>query len=222
MIKDNMKQKTAVQIDFDGTVTIEDVSFLLLDTYVGNEWRKHLDAYSTGDITVGTFNKKVFGMMKADRKTMTDFVLSSPRVKLRPGFKELIDYCRKVGYKTLIVSNGLTFYIEALLKSMGIENLEVHAAENNFYKGGMDVKYLGPDGKELETGFKEAYTNDLRKQGYNVIYIGNGTSDIHPARIAQQIFACEDLLKACNTEKLACHPFTDFFQVVKMLKKEAL
>lgn len=214
-----MKQKTAVQIDFDGTVTLEDVSFLLLDTYVGSEWRKHLDAYSTGDITVGTFNNKVFGMMKADRKTMTDFVLSSPHVKMRPGFNELIDYCRKQGYKTIIVSNGLSFYIEALLKTLGIKNLEVHAAENTFFKGGMDVKYLGPDGNVMDAGFKEAYTANLHKQGYYVIYIGNGTSDIHPARLAQQVFACEDLLKACNTEKLACHPFADFFEVTEILKK---
>jgi 2-hydroxy-3-keto-5-methylthiopentenyl-1-phosphate phosphatase len=216
-----MKQKTAVQIDFDGTVTLEDVSFLLLDTYVGSEWRKHLDAYSTGDITVGAFNQKVFGMMKADRKTMTDFVLSSPHVKIRPGFKELVDYCREKGYKTLIVSNGLSFYIEALLKTLGIKNLEVHAAENTFFKGGMDVKYLGPDGNPVDAGFKEAYTKDLRKQGYNVIYIGNGTSDIHPARLAQQVFACEDLLKTCTAEKLACHPFKDFFKVIEVLKLEA-
>lgn len=214
-----MQQKTTVQIDFDGTVTEEDVSFLLLDTYVGGEWRKHLDEYSSGDITVGAFNKKVFGMMRSDRKTMTDFVLNSPHVKIRPGFKELINYCKKQGYKTLIVSNGLSFYIEALLKKQGIKGLEVHAAQNTFFKGGMDVKYLGPDGNEVDAGFKEAYAADLRKQGYNVIYIGNGTSDIYPARQAQQVFACEDLLKACTKEKLAHYPFKNFFEVIEVLKK---
>ncbi len=214
-----MKQKTAVQIDFDGTVTLEDVSFLLLDTYVGSGWRKHLDEYSSGDITVGAFNKKVFGMMSADRKTMTDFVLNSPHVKIRPGFRDLIDYCKKQGYKTIIVSNGLSFYIEALLKSQGISGLEVHAAENTFFKGGMDVRYLGPDGKEVDAGFKEAFTDDLRKQGYNVIYVGNGTSDIYPARLARQVFACDDLLKACEKENLAHYPFRDFFEVIEILKK---
>jgi 2-hydroxy-3-keto-5-methylthiopentenyl-1-phosphate phosphatase len=213
-----MKQKTAVQIDFDGTVTLEDVSFLLLDTYVGREWRKHLDAYSSGDITVGAFNQKVFGMMKADRKTMTDFVLSSPHVKIRPGFKELVNYCRKKGYHTIIVSNGLTFYIEALLKTMGIKNLKVHAAENTFYQGDLDVKYLGPDGNEVDSGFKEAFTRDLRQQGYNVIYIGNGTSDIYPARLAQQVFATEDLLIACQKEKLEHYAFKDFFDIIDILK----
>ena len=62
--------KIAVQCDFDGTITWEDVSFLLLDTFVGSQWREMLQEYMSGKIPVGTFNKSVFGLMKADRKTM--------------------------------------------------------------------------------------------------------------------------------------------------------
>jgi len=47
-----MTQKTAVQFDFDGTVTVEDVSFLLLDTYVGGVWREYLKEYESGRMTV--------------------------------------------------------------------------------------------------------------------------------------------------------------------------
>lgn len=214
-----MKQKIAVQIDFDGTVTTEDVSFLLLDTYVGPAWREYLNQYSSGKITVGAFNKKVFGMIKADRKTMTDFVLNSPRVKIRLGFMELIEYCKNRGYKTVIVSNGLMFYIEALLKKMGIRGLEIHAAENVFFEDGMKVRYVGPDGKEIDTDFKKAYTETLYRQGYKVIYIGNGTSDIYPARLATRVFACDDLLQACTGENLKHHPFHDFYDVIKVLEK---
>ena len=146
--------KIAVQLDFDGTVTMEDVSFLLLDTFVGSGWRKYLDEYSAGKISVGAFNKKVFGMMQADRQTMTDLVLNSDRVKVRPGLRELLDYCKKKDYRVVIVSNGLTFYIEAILEKLGVNGLQIYAAENVFYPGGMKVRYLGPDGKELETGFK--------------------------------------------------------------------
>lgn len=209
--------KTAIQIDFDGTVTEEDVSFLLLDTYVGPAWREYLKEYSSGKISVGAFNKKVFGMMKADRKTMTGLVLTSPRVKIRPGFKELIDYCKQKGFKIVIVSNGLTFYIEAILKQQEINGLEIHAAENVFFPGGMNVRYVGPDGSEVDAGFKEAYTADLCRRGYRVIYLGNGASDIHPARLARHVFACDDLLKKCREEKLKHFAFQDFFDVIKEL-----
>jgi 2-hydroxy-3-keto-5-methylthiopentenyl-1-phosphate phosphatase len=217
--------KTAVQIDFDGTVTIEDVSFLLLDTYVGGVWHEYLEEYTSGKISVGAFNKKVFGMMKADRKTMTEMVLTSERVKIRPGFRELLEYCAVKGFKPVIVSNGLLFYIEAILKSLGvkgIKGLEVYAAKNEFYPGGMKVAYIGPDGTELEAGFKEAYTEMLVKKGYRVIYLGNGDSDIYPARQAKHVFATDQLLKRCQAEKLECIPFTDFFEVIRGLEKLSL
>jgi 2-hydroxy-3-keto-5-methylthiopentenyl-1-phosphate phosphatase len=217
--------KTAVQIDFDGTVTIEDVSFLLLDTYVGGVWREYLEDYTSGKISVGAFNKKVFGMMQADRITMTDMVLTSERVKIRPGFRELLEYCVKKGFKIVIVSNGLLFYIEAILKSLGvnkIKGLEIYAAKNEFYPGGMKVAYIGPDGAELEAGFKEAYTAMLVKKGYRIIYLGNGDSDIYPARQAKYVFATDQLLKRCRKEKLECIPFNDFFEVIKGLEKLSL
>ncbi|MGD1118736.1 MAG: HAD-IB family phosphatase [Dehalococcoidales bacterium] len=214
--------KTAVQIDFDGTVTEEDVSFLLLDTFAGGDWRKYLDEYSSGDISVGKFNKIVFGMIKADEKTLTDFVLTSPRVKIRPGFKEMIAYCVKIGHRIMIVSNGLKFYIQALLKNLGVNGLEIRAAENIFSPRGMKVRYLGPDGQEVDAGFKEVYTDMLCQEGYQVIYVGNGTSDIHPSRKAQYVCATADLLERCRQEKLKCYPFNDFFDVIKAMETMGL
>jgi 2-hydroxy-3-keto-5-methylthiopentenyl-1-phosphate phosphatase len=211
--------KIAVQLDFDGTVTVEDISFLLLDTFVGSGWRKYLDEYSAGKISVGAFNKKVFGMMIADKKTMTDFVLNSPHVKIRPGLKEFIDYCKNKGIEVVIVSNGLTFYIEAILNKLGINGLGIHAAENVFSPCGIMVKYLGPNGKELEAGFKEAYTEMLCKMGYQVIYVGDGFSDISPSRKAKYVFATADLLKRCREEKFKCYPFNDFFDVLPALRR---
>ena len=210
-------QKTAVQLDFDGTVTEEDVSFLLLDTFVGSAWRKYLEEYSAGKISVGVFNKKVFGMMIADRKTMTDFVLNNPQVKVHQGFKEFVDYCKSNRIEVVIVSNGLAFYIEAMLEKLGINGLDIHAAENIFSPAGMRVRYLGPNGKELDAGFKEAYTDMLCKMGYRVIYIGNGTSDIIPSRKAQYVCATADLLGLCRKENLECYPFNDFYDVIKII-----
>jgi 2-hydroxy-3-keto-5-methylthiopentenyl-1-phosphate phosphatase len=214
--------KIAVQIDFDGTVTIEDVSFLLLDKYSGNEWRQYLEEYNSGKISVAEFNKKVFGMVKADRETMTEFVLTTERTKVRPGFKEFLEYCFKNKIKTIVVSNGLIFYIEAILKNLGFSNLkglEIYASQNEFHPRGMNVAYIGPEGKEIETGFKESYTEMLIKKGYDVVYIGDGNSDIYAARKAKHIFATNQLLQRCKEEKLECTPFEDFNEVIKTIDK---
>ncbi len=214
--------KTAVQLDFDGTITEEDVSFLLLDEFAGGDWRQYLEQYSSGKISVAAFSKKVFGMVKVDEKTMTDFVLNSPRVKVRAGLKELLDYCKNKDISVIIISNGLTFYIEAILKKLGIDGLAVYAAENVFSPAGMKVRYIGLDGNELETGFKEAYTDILNKEGYQVIYVGDGNSDIYSSRLAKYVCATDNLLKRCRAEKLKCYPFSDFYDVIKVLRRIGL
>jgi 2-hydroxy-3-keto-5-methylthiopentenyl-1-phosphate phosphatase len=209
--------KTAIQLDFDGTVTEEDVSFLLLDEFAGSRWRKYLEEYASGKISVADFSKTVFGMIKADEETSTDFVLNSPRVRVRPGLKEFIDYCKNKRIKVIIVSHGLTFYIGAILSNLGIEGLEIHAAENVFSPDGMKVRYLGPDGRELEAGFKEAYTDMLKQKGYQVVYIGDGNSDIYPSRKADYVCATAQLLARCREEKLKCYPFDNFYDVIKII-----
>jgi 2-hydroxy-3-keto-5-methylthiopentenyl-1-phosphate phosphatase len=210
--------KIVVQLDFDGTVTEEDVSFLLLDTYVGSKWRDYLKEYTSGRIPVGTFNKKAFAMVKAGRKTMTDLVLNSDRVKIRPGFRDYLEFCTQKGINNVIVSNGLVFYIEAILEKIGLNNMEIFAARNSFSPRGMKVAYVGPDGTEMEVGFKEAYTDLLEKQGYDVVYVGNGASDIFSARRAKHVFATGELLEHCHRENMPCTPFTDFYDIIRGLE----
>jgi len=210
--------KTAVQLDFDGTITEEDVSYLLLDTYAGNGWRTYLEAYESGKITVGAFNKLAFSLVKASLEEMEQLIFTSPHVKVRPGFREFIRYCQGKEYFVQVTSNGLRFYVEAILQHQGITGVDIHAAENEFIDGQVDVCYLGPDGNEVDTEFKTAFTRQLKEQGFTVIYTGNGKSDIYSARMADYVFATEDLLAQCRQEGLAHTPFKDFNDILAGIK----
>jgi 2-hydroxy-3-keto-5-methylthiopentenyl-1-phosphate phosphatase len=212
-------KKIVFQSDFDGTITWKDVSFLFLDAFVGPRWREELKEYTARKISVGAFNTKVFSMIKAGKQELLDYMFRSGKVEIRPGFRELLDYCSGRGFRFIIVSNGIDFYIEALLKDMGIENVEFHAASSRFVPGqGMDVRYIGPDGKQMETGLKEAYTELMQGDGCDVIYAGNGVSDIYPARRARHVFATGDLLERCRQEGLACIPFNDLHDIVREME----
>ena len=210
--------KMAVQCDFDGTITEEDVSFLLLDTFAEGNWREILKEHSEGKISVGVFNRRAFDLVKADQQTQLDFIFQSEHVKIRPGFKELVNYCQKSGYRFTIVSNGLIFYISALLKNLGLNDLEVYAAGNEFHPGGMKVCYISPDGKELDDGFKESYTRLFMNEGYRVAYVGNGVSDIHSARLSQKVFATGPLITRWEEETVEYTPFNDLFDVIRGLE----
>ena len=209
--------KNLVQCDFDGTITEEDISFLLLDAFAQGDWRRLLRKYQERKISVGEFNTRAFAMVKADKDRLLGAL--EGRVKVRAGFRELVDYCRQQGFRLVIVSNGVDFYINAILKDLGLGDLEVHAAQASFHPAGMKVQYVGPDGKRLEDGFKEAYIQSFLKLGYRVIYIGNGDSDLAPAKHAHHVFATGDLLACTKENNLHCRPFEDFGDVVRDLKQ---
>jgi 2-hydroxy-3-keto-5-methylthiopentenyl-1-phosphate phosphatase len=208
--------KTLVQCDFDGTITEEDTSFFLLDTFAQGDWRRLLQEYKGHKISVGEFNTKAFAMVKADKATLLEALKG--KVKVRAGLHELVNYCLRRGFRLVIVSNGLDFYIEAILQDLGLKNIEVHAAQASFRPEGMEVQYLGPDGKRLENGFKEAYIESFLKLGYKVIYMGNGDSDIAPAKYARHVFATGELLAFCRENNLKCKPFENFTDAIRELE----
>jgi 2-hydroxy-3-keto-5-methylthiopentenyl-1-phosphate phosphatase len=200
--------KTLVQCDFDGTLTQEDVSFLILDAFGSRDWRQLLTQYREGKISVGQFNMKAFAMVKADKQTLLKFVKS--RAKIRAGFRELLAYCHRKGFEFVIVSNGLDFYIETILRDIGMDNIQVFAAQTQFSPDGIDVRYIGPEGNQLEDNFKEAYVSLFLGRGYRLIYAGNGISDVSPARQAHHIFATGELLTYCKEMNL--NPAQQFYK----------
>ncbi len=212
----SQSMKTLAQCDFDGTITEDDASFILLDIFARGDWRRLLRDYKERRISVGQFNTRAFALVKADKPAMLEAIKG--RVKIRPDFHELVAYFSSRGFRLVIVSNGLDFYIKAILKEIGLENIEVHAAQTQFHPEGIKVQYIGPDGKQLDDGLKQAYIKLFLRQGYRVIYIGNGDSDIAPAKYAHQVFARGELLAYCKKNNLECKPFEDFNDVVRALE----
>jgi 2-hydroxy-3-keto-5-methylthiopentenyl-1-phosphate phosphatase len=137
----------------------------------------------------------------------------------RAGLKELIEYCRGRGFRFVIVSNGLDFYIKTILDDLDLSDIEVMAARTSFGNKGVDARYIGPAGSLLHKGFKEAYTRYFQEGGHRVIYAGNGPSDIPPASLAQHAFATGELLEHYRREGIKCTPFTNLVDIVKDLER---
>jgi 2-hydroxy-3-keto-5-methylthiopentenyl-1-phosphate phosphatase len=204
-----------VQCDFDGTVTIGDVSFLILDEFTGSAWRKEFDAYMASMITVNQFNTGAFARVKASREELDRFVRKNTVV--RPGLEDLLSTCRELGFRFVIVSNGMKFYIETILKMLALD-VEFVAGEALFTPDGVRAWYPGPDGRPVEDGFKEAWTRYFLQQGYSIVYVGNGSSDFPPASLCQHILGVDNLLAKCRQENVACQEFTDLHRVAGYLR----
>jgi len=208
--------KTVVQCDFDGTVTDRDVAFLMLDTFARGDWHKIHKQYEDGRITVGRFNEESFALVRATREQLLSVIKGN--INVRPGFKDLVACCRRKRFRLAVVSNGLDFYVESILKDLGVAGVEAHAARTTFQYDRVYVQYVGPDGKPMDDGFKEAYVRWFKGLGNRVVYIGNGTSDFRPARLCDMVFATDQLAWHCQRQRFDCRQFDTFHDVVKVLE----
>jgi len=204
-----------IQSDFDGTLTIGDVSFQILDEFTGQSWRQLFEDYMQGRMSVNRFNSSVFSHVKADKETLGRFVRE--KTIIRPGLLELLALCRERDFRFVIVSNGMMFYIDIVLEMIGARDIEFAAAHAIFRPEGVESWYEDPDGHRLEDGFKESYTKRFLQQGYRVVYIGNGTSDFAPASMCHHIFAVDNLVKCCQESGVEHTPFNDLHDVVRGL-----
>lgn len=210
------EKPTLVQCDFDGTVTLGDVSFLILDEFTGTGWRALFQDYMEGRMTVNAFNTAAFARVRASRKTLDRFVRQ--HTVIRPGLSELINACRERGFRFVIVSNGMAFYIETILKMLGLGDVEFIAGQAEFTPEGIRAWYPGPDGQPVEDGFKESHTRHFLEQGYRVIYVGNGASDLSPARLCQRVFAINQLRDRCLEAGVENTHFADLKEVARAIR----
>jgi 2-hydroxy-3-keto-5-methylthiopentenyl-1-phosphate phosphatase len=208
----------AVQSDFDGTITEGEISHLLLNEFARGNWRDIVREFEIGRMPVAECMKKCFSMVKADESKIKDFLLNNSRVKIRRGFAELYEYCQKKGFYFIVVSNGLIFYIEAILDKLGLKNIQVIAARSQSGPEGMKIDYIGPDGVETDSDFKEEYTRFLEKKGYDVVCLGDSISDVLTARRAYRVFATGTLPRYCRRDNITFTPFKDFHDVIRGLE----
>jgi len=167
-----------VQCDFDGTITMNNLSVLLRNEFAHGEWREIEADYFRRLHTVEQSNRKQYVLIKEPKSVLVDFVRQN--IEVRPGFLEFVDYCKANGIRFVVVSSGLDFYIKTVLSNVNAPTLELYCGQTSFGKNGIAVTYFDPEGNRigsfavepLHTMLSNAtiqhYTfsdfNDIRKQ----------------------------------------------------------
>jgi 2-hydroxy-3-keto-5-methylthiopentenyl-1-phosphate phosphatase len=205
-----------IQCDFDGTITKNNLSVLLREQYACGDWQKIESGYLHGHLTVEQSNKLQFAFIKESKEKLQEFVRQ--HIEVRPGFVEFVRGCRESAIPFVIVSSGLDFYIETVLTQIGLSDLEVYCGHTSFGKDGIIVTYTDPQGNTINWGFKKKYLAWLKKRGKNIVYIGDGLSDLEPACQADHVFATGHLVKLLGGQSIPCRSFSDFHDLLHQLR----
>ena len=205
-----------IQCDFDGTIIRNNLSILLRENFAQGDWQKIDADYLRGNLTVEQSNELQFTCIKETKEKLQEFVRQ--HIEVKPGFPQFVKYCQDNGIPLVIVSSGLDFYVETVLSQIGMSDLELHCGQTSFSKDGILVSYCDPEGNIIHQGFKAKYLAWFRKRDKNIVYIGDGLSDLEAAQHADHVFATGHLLKLLSTESVACSSFSDFYDLLQQVR----
>jgi 2-hydroxy-3-keto-5-methylthiopentenyl-1-phosphate phosphatase len=200
-----------VQCDFDDTIVTGNVAKSLLNAFASTKWRDIENLYSTGEITVEESNRREFALLNITKQIIEDHVFET--VELRPGFPEFLEHCVNTNINFSVVSNGVDLYIEPVLRSLFSSTAQLHSAHGKITENGISISYLDPYGIDCQDAFKLSWLRYYKSQGQEVIYIGDGESDISAALEADYVIATSSLEDYFRSEGLNYFEFKDFYDV---------
>jgi len=209
-----------IQCDFDGTIIRNNLSVLIREHFAADARRAIEADYLRGQITVEESNRRQFALVKEPKERLREFVCR--HIDVRQGFTELIADCEAKGNRLVIVSSGLDFYIEAVLRELGMSDAELYCGKTEFNENGIMVNYVDREGNTIEAGFKISYMNWLKRLDRSIVYIGDGLSDLEAARSADYVFATGHLARLLREEHVSWSYFDNFIDIRNKLTRHEL
>lgn len=211
-------RQAAVLLDFDDTAAEQNVAELLLTQFGDPTWQDVRGRFRAGELNLKEYQEITFRNIQADLPAMQDHVRN--HANLRPYFNELGAYCRENDIPFAIVSQGLDFYIEALLVKEGHTQVPVYAVNTSFSSRGISYEYRHTRaGQEQHGNSKGLVVEQYQQQGYHVFYAGDGMSDFEAATRVDVLYAHRTLATECEKSNIPFRPFTDFEDMLNAVRE---
>ena len=207
-----------VVCDFDGTITVEDVTDMIWEAHLPYSWREVLlPASLAGRVTALEHIAHGYADVRQPPERLLADVL--PRVHLRPGFESFVALCRARGWPLEVVSHGLGFYIEKILPPGVSLTSFAGAFEDGRWRVTLPPDVQLPPGADFKVHVVERLR--ARHPGRPVAYVGDGRLDFPAARTCERIFAVRGspLSALCRQSALPCFEFDHFDQVSETLPR---
>ena len=208
--------------DFDGTATEQDAQQAILTHFAGDAWRPINRAWTRGEVTTAQRAAVQWGLVQASAAEVRAFVTRA--VTFTPGFRAFTAWCRAEGHTLHVLSDGFDLYIEPLLAWEGLGDLPRTTNHLSLEGGAPQFRFRHQNPACTTCGNCKQWVLERARAGEpgaRIVYLGDGSSDLCPARVADVVFARRTLLERCRATGLPCHPFDDFYTVRAILESLA-
>ena len=208
-----MNKKRIFLIDFDRTISNEDSTDVLLETH-NPEFKKDLrKRYKAGKVTIRQFIKEGLSSLNI---TKDEYIKTlQEKVTIDKSFKDFV----KSGLEFRIVSAGSRLNVQGSLLGYGIDLPDEKIISNDLKFDGnkITVENLFLDKEKIYGVDKKEAVEKFKKQGYEVIYVGDGPSDYRAMEVADFVLVRKGTraVKFCSENGINFREFESFSEILK-------
>ncbi|MGI5840249.1 MAG: MtnX-like HAD-IB family phosphatase [bacterium] len=198
--------------DFDGTVTLADSCYIMVQTFAKGDWQRLNDLWEQKILDTEEVARRTFALFDADRKELDELLGT---IQIDPGFPAFARTVRQKGDCLYILSDGYDYCIESILRREGIADIPFfsNCLEINGRSFGMKSGRRNPDCGTCGT-CKRSLMLELKGEAAQTVYIGDGASDQCAGAAADILFAKDSLARYCRQKGIAFHPYATFFDIL--------
>ncbi len=197
-----------IVVDFDGTITERDTLVDIVQEQAPEVFDQVEEDLQAGRITLRECIAREFEAVRGQHDEVVERAVG--RVRVRPGFPELVTAARAAGHRVVVVSSGFESIIRPVLAREGVPEVDVVAHEVRFEPHGSTVEFRhGEICAVCDEECKRSVVDELRDGG-PVVYVGDGYSDRCAALAADRVFARRELAEYLDADGVAYEPFEDF------------
>jgi 2-hydroxy-3-keto-5-methylthiopentenyl-1-phosphate phosphatase len=215
-------RKPVIFCDFDGTVTESDNIIAMMKEFLPPGWETIKDQILSRSISISEGVGKLFSSIPSNVKDeLTTFAIEN--AKIRPGFKDFVEFAWDENIPLYIVSGGIDFFVYPILEAYG-PFAGIYCNESDF--SGERIKILWPYECDsfCDNDCGCCKPSIIRKLNYSdddsfKIVIGDSVTDLEAAKQADFVLARDLLQEKCAEWGINHQGFTTFYDCIEEIKK---
>jgi 2,3-diketo-5-methylthio-1-phosphopentane phosphatase len=213
-----LSQTPLIFVDFDGTISNDDTTDLILQRLADPSWVDIEEAWQRGEIGSRECMAAQVGLLRATPETFAQVVAE---ITIDPGFMAFERFCRLLALPVAVLSDGLDIVAEAVLARHGISLpvLSNHLAWQGGDRWHLSFPHARPGCSSAAGNCKCHRLTAARddRVGPQVL-IGDGRSDFCVATEADVVFAKGKLAAHCGECGIPYFAFTGFDDLLPTFK----
>ncbi|RKP57007.1 2-hydroxy-3-keto-5-methylthiopentenyl-1-phosphate phosphatase [Cohnella endophytica] len=215
-------RKPVLFCDFDGTITLNDNIVAVM---------KHFNPPGIEEIIKDIVSVKksikqgvgeMFALLPSSLKDeVREYILSTAGI--RPGFPELLEWCKLHDVPFYVTSGGIDFFIYPLLAPFGIPDDHIYCNGSDFSGDNIKITWPHDCDEHCDNGgcgmCKTAVIRQFPNDEYYRILIGDSITDFAGAKLVDLVFSRSHLTERCRELGLPHIPFDTFHDIIQHLEQ---